>query len=212
MAKGEVNHPIFARLYPRLAAVADRQGEGVRRDQLLAGITGTVVEVGAGAGTMFAHYPATATAVTAVEPEPHMRRQATAAAAAAPVPVTVVDGLADALPVRDGSVDAVVFGLVLCSVPDVAAALAEAHRVVRPGGEVRVFEHVRASEPGFARFQHVINPLWSRVAGGCQLDRDPLDALAAAGFTIDRVERFLFPDTRLPVPPKPHVIATGHRT
>ena len=107
-------------------ADAGEHGEpAVRRDQLLAGLTGRVVEIGAGSGTNFAHYPDTVTGVVAVEPEPYLRTWAEAAAERAPVPVSVVDGTADALPLTPASVDAGVVSLVLCSVPDQAAALKE---------------------------------------------------------------------------------------
>ncbi|MGR6924214.1 class I SAM-dependent methyltransferase [[Actinomadura] parvosata] len=93
----------------------------------------------------------------AVEPEPRLRRQAQAAAADAAVAVEVVPGLAARLPAADHSVDAAVFCLVLCSLPDVAAALAEARRVLRPDGQLRFLEHGRADTPTLARVQWLLD-------------------------------------------------------
>src|SRR3954469_16589722 len=118
-----VRHPIFARLYARLAAAPDPRADANRRE-LLEGLSGRVVELGAGNGLNFRHYPATVDEVVAVEPEPYLREKAKEAAVGAPVRVRVVDGVADALPARDGEFDAAVASLVLCSVPDQAVALA----------------------------------------------------------------------------------------
>src|ERR1700760_3758636 len=133
---------------------------------MLAGATGRVVEVGGANGINFAHYPPTVTEVIAVEPEPYLRSQAEKAAGDAPVPVRVVTGVADALELEGGSADAVVACGVLCSVPDQSAALAEFRRVLRPGGELRFYEHVRSRRPGFARYQDAAALVWPRLMGG----------------------------------------------
>ena len=151
------------------------------------------MEVGAGNGMNFGHYPATVTEVVAVEPEPYLREKASGRAAAAPVPVTVVDGTAEALPLEDASVDAVVHSLVLCSVRDQAVALAEARRVLRPDGELRFYEHVVSRRRGKAAFERAFtHTLWKRMAGGCHMDRDTTAAIRAAGFEVDEVDRFGF--------------------
>ena len=129
-------------MYPKAAARADRRGAREHRRRLLAGLSGRVLELGAGNGLNFAHYPATVTEVVAIEPEPNLRAAAKAAAQNAGVTVTVQPGTADRLPLEDGEVDAAVASLVLCSVPDQASALAALHRVLRPGGELRFYEHV----------------------------------------------------------------------
>jgi ubiquinone/menaquinone biosynthesis C-methylase UbiE len=105
------------------------------------------------------------------------------------------DNVAADLPVGDGEVDAVVFSLVLCSVDDQAAALAEARRVLRSGGELRFFEHVEA-EPGFVRRLQVAldATMWPRLCGGCHLGRDTAGAIERAGFLITEIDRFSFPD------------------
>lgn len=194
-----VHHPIFARLYPRLAGAMERGGMAEHRRTLLAGLTGEVIEVGAGSGANFGHYPETVTRVLAVEPEAHLRRVAEEAARQAPVPVEVVDGLAERLPAGDAAADAVVCALVLCTVPDQAAALCEVRRVLRPGGEFRFLEHVRAGTRGMVRAQRFMDAtFWPRIAGGCRTGRDTAAAIEAAGFTVQRLDRFLFAGIRTP--------------
>jgi len=136
----DVHHPLFARLFDRMAEKTEEQGAAEHRDRLLAGLNGRVLEVGAGNGLNFPHYPATASEVLAVEPEDYLRAKAEQAAEGAPIPIRVVDGLAERLPADDASLDAVVASLVLCSVRDQATALAEVRRVLRPDGELRFYE------------------------------------------------------------------------
>lgn len=208
----EVRHPVFARSYARLSRFMEPE-IGPYRNRLLESISGEVVEIGAGNGLNFAHYPATVTRVTAVEPEPHLRSLAAEAARTAPVPVTVIDGLADRLPLDDASVDAAVVSLVLCSVPDQATALAELRRVLRPGGQLRFFEHVRAPTPGLRRFQRFLDAtLWPRMAGGCHTSRDTEAAIRQAGFEITDLDHPRVPDTRLPVPTAAHILGQARRS
>jgi ubiquinone/menaquinone biosynthesis C-methylase UbiE len=206
-----VHHPIFARFYPKLARAMERGGMAEHRAALLADLNGEVLEIGAGSGSNFRHYPATVTRVVAVEPEPHLRRTAQAAAGGAPVPVEVVDGFAERLPAGDASVDAVVCSLVLCSVRDPAAALREIGRVLVPGGELRFLEHVRAETPGLVRVQRFMDAtFWPRIAGGCRTGRDTAAAIEDAGFTLDRIDRFLFPDVRTPT--SSHILGVATRS
>ncbi len=186
-----VRHPIFARVFDRLSGVMERD-VGEHRQEMLAGLSGRVVEVGAGNGMNFAHYPATVDEVAALEPEAYLRAKAEQAASRAPVDVTVRAGVADALPFQAAVFDAVVASLVLCSVSDPAAALAEMRRVLKPGGELRFMEHVRSEHPGKARVQRLSDRsgLWPRLAGGCHCDRDTVGEITAAGFRIARVGRY----------------------
>jgi ubiquinone/menaquinone biosynthesis C-methylase UbiE len=202
-----VSHPVFARVYERLSVVMDRAGGAGHRRDLVAGLSGRVIEIGAGNGRMFAHYPPGVTEVVAVEPEPRLRAAAGVAARTAPVPVTVVDGLAEALPGADGEFDAAVAALVLCSVPDQAVALAEIRRVLRTGGQLRFFEHVAAEQPGrLRRVQRVADAtLWPRLFAGCRTGRETAAAIAAAGFVIERLDRFRFPPTGPGSPAAPHI-------
>lgn len=210
--RAAVHHPWFARLWVRIAAAVEVRGAAEHRARLLAGATGRVVEVGAGTGVNFGHYPAAVTDVLAVEPEAHLRDLAVRAAEQAPVPVRVVDGLAERIPAGDGEFDTAVVSLVLCSVADQAAALAEVRRVLRSGGLLLFWEHVRAEEPGLARVQRVLDrTAWPRVGGGCHTARDTAAAITAAGFTLERVERFRFPVTRVPSPTAPQILGAARR-
>lgn len=201
------SHPVFARVYERLSVVMDSAGGAEHRRDLVAGLSGRVIEVGAGNGRMFAHYPPEVAEVVAVEPEPRLRATASTAARTAPVPVTVVDGLAEALPGGDGEFDAAVVALVLCTVPDQAVALAEVRRVLRPGGELRFFEHVAAEEPGgMRRMQRLADAtLWPRLFAGCRTGRDTATAIGAAGFVVLELDRFRFPATGPSSPAAPHI-------
>lgn len=203
-----VHHPIFARCYAMVGHLMDAEVADHRR-QLLAGLTGRVIEVGAGNGLNFPHYPATVTEVVAVEPEPYLRRLALAAAAQASAPVRVVAGTAEALPATDTAFDAVVASLVLCSVADQVRALAEIRRVLRPGGTLAFYEHVRSDAPGLARWQDRLERPWGWLAGGCHPNRDTVAAIATAGLRVTELDRF---DLRaMPPPVRPHVLGVAQR-
>ncbi len=144
MPSGRKSHPLFARWYARVSPGMDAGGMAGYRKRALAGLAGRVIEVGAGNGLNFAHYPAAVTRVLAVEPDPYLRGAAAQRAAQAPVAVEIADGVAERLPAADGAFDAAVLTLVLCSVADQRAALAEVWRVVRPGpapGPARAGRH-----------------------------------------------------------------------
>ena len=207
-----VRHPIAARLIERTMRKAEGRGQAEHRRRLLRGLSGRVLELGAGSGTNFNHYPPTVTEVVAVEPEQFLRGLAVKAAATAPVAVRVVDGVSGALPLEDASCDAGVACLVLCSVPDQARALAELARVIRPGGELRFYEHVRSERPGFARFQRGFDVIWTRVNGwGCHAARDTPAAISQAGFMVESMRRFTFRISRAEVALSPHVIGIARR-
>jgi ubiquinone/menaquinone biosynthesis C-methylase UbiE len=205
----EVHHPLFARL---CAVMTRKEPAQVRehRRELLTGLSGRVLELGAGAGANFGFYPPEVSEVVAIEPEPYLHGKATEAAASASVHVTVVDGTADRLPAEDGSVDAAIACLVLCSVPDQSAALAELRRVLRPGGELRFYEHVLSHKPHVARSQRAVDRVfWPRAFGGCHTARDTPAAIAGAGFAIER-QRRLSVGPRL-IPAATHVLGAARR-
>lgn len=207
-----VHHPLFARGYERFGAAAEAKGAAEHRDELLDGATGRVIEVGAGQGLNFPHYPRSVTEVVAVEPETYLRERAEQAAARAPVPVTVVDGVADRLPADDGEFDVGVASLVLCSVPDQAAALGELRRVIRPGGELRFYEHVVSTRSRLARVQRILDrTVWPRLGGGCHSARDTLTAIESAGFTIERCRRFEFRPCLPTYAVAPHIVGMARR-
>jgi ubiquinone/menaquinone biosynthesis C-methylase UbiE len=205
MAARQVRHPIFGRFYARLSAGMERAGVGEHRRQLLAGLSGSILEVGAGNGLNFRHYPPAVTSVVAIEPEPHLRALAVINADLAAVPITVIGGTAERLPAGDGEYDAVVATLMLCSVSDPATALREMHRVLRPGGELRFMEHVLAESAGRRRLQRLADAsCWPRCFGGCHTSRDAVAAIEAAGFSVRDLMRYRLPDTRVPWPTAPH--------
>jgi ubiquinone/menaquinone biosynthesis C-methylase UbiE len=192
-------HPLFARFWSRISG---RVGSDGQRAELLAGLRGRVLEVGAGDGRNFAHYPREVVEVIAVEPEPYLRRLAREAAEAAPVSITVLDGTAEALPLEASGCDAAVSSLVLCTVADQRAALAALHRVLIADGELRFFEHVvahqrigRAVQAGLDR-----SGIWPRLGAGCHLTRDTVSAIVDAGFELQHVRRFNSGPGRLGVP------------
>jgi len=191
--------------------MTERRGGAERRRALLAGLTGRVIEVGAGSGANFAHYPTTVDGVVAIEPEPYLRERAQREAAHAAVPVSVVAGDADRLPCEVGSFDAGIAALVLCTVPDQQRSLAELFRVIRSGGELRLYEHVIADTSGQARFQRFADAtFWPHVAGGCHVAPDTESAIERAGFEIENCERFQFSPAAF-LPPDPHILGTARR-
>jgi ubiquinone/menaquinone biosynthesis C-methylase UbiE len=182
------------------------------RRKLLAGLRGRVIEVGAGDGKSFEHYPAEVTGVLAVEPDATARAAAAARARAAAVPIEVVDGTAEALPAADGSFDAAVVMGVLCSVTDVPAALRELGRVLVVGGELRFWEHVRSRNVLFRGVQRSADALfWTRALGGCRTTRDTGAAIRAAGFEIGELERGFHSSSLLTITSAPYVIGTARR-
>jgi ubiquinone/menaquinone biosynthesis C-methylase UbiE len=206
------SHPVFARIYTKVAEIGERRGGAEHRQRLLAGLSGRVIEVGAGSGANFAHYPTTVSEVIAVEPEAYLRERAQhTAAAQAAVSVSVVDGDADHLPGEAESFDAGVAALVLCTVPNQKSALAELYRVIRPGGELRYYEHVIADTMRQARFQRFADAtFWPHVAGGCHMARDTKTGIEHAGFQIQTCERFAFSPAPF-LPPDPHILGVARR-
>ena len=182
---GDVHHPLFARFFDRLSRTIEPE-VGPFRDELLAGLTGRVVEVGAGNGMNFGHYPPSVEHVVAIEPEPYLRARAELAAGDAPVPVEVRSGVAGELDLADSSFDGAVACLVLCTVPDQPRALTELHRVLAPGGELRFLEHVRSPASSKARVQALADRtgIWPCIGGGCHCARQTVAAIAAAGFDV----------------------------
>jgi SAM-dependent methyltransferase len=210
MTTTDIARPRFARFYLRGASNAEERGATDHRRRLLEGLRGAVVEVGAGSGLNFRHYPPQVTEVIAVEPEPTLRSHAESAAQSARTPVRVLGGVADDLPLDDASADAAVASLVLCSVPDQRNALAEIRRVLRPGGELRFYEHViPRSQPKRLLLQVLDHSgIWPAIAGGCHLARDTTEAIMQAGFDIEEIERFGFAAQRFE-PEIPHIIGRG---
>jgi SAM-dependent methyltransferase len=187
-------HPWFARLYDPVMRASEAELFPPHREYLARDIAGDVLDLGAGTGAMLSYYEGPiesgAAEVTMLEPDPHMREQAVGAAREAGLDVAVSDARAESLPFPDDSFDVVVASMVFCTIPDPEAALDEAARVLRPGGEFRFLEHV--AESGWRRYaQRVLAPLWSRAAGGCQLTRRTGDLFEEhEAFVVTEMERF----------------------
>ena len=211
MPHSAVHHPVFARLW---SIMSRHEPADIRhhRDELLAGLSGRVIEIGAGAGSNFAHYPPTVDEVVAVEPEPYLRKQAQAAAARAEVRIEVLDGVAERLPADDCSFDAAVACLVLCTVTDQARALAELRRVLRPGGELRFYEHVLSDRPALAFSQRTVDRIfWPHAFGGCHTARDTPTAIVKAGFEVEDQRRMWVNPVPIAFPVGTHAIGRARR-
>lgn len=201
----DIRNPFFARVYHY---VLGRESKKVTRQRrkLLERLSGTVVEIGPGNGPNFPLYPTAVQRVIAVEPEPYLRLRAEEAAATAPVPISVVAGTAEHLPVQDAEADAVVVSLVLCSVLDQQRALAEIVRVLKPSGELAVFEHVAAHQPiAQAALKAAEATFWRRALGNCHPTRHTLTAIEQAGFDVSDLRRFVMQASPVE-PPLPYIL------
>lgn len=188
-------------LYEILMNRADDAGLGERRAALVGDLAGDVLELGSGTGRMFEHYGAGAR-VAAVEPDERFARLSEAPASRARAEVRVHAGRGETLPFPDATFDAAVVALVLCSVDQPGAVLAELRRVLRPGGELRLIEHVRSERRVAGWLMDRVDRAWLRLnAQGCHLNRDPLPAIAGAGFTVADVEPFQVWSAGLPAFP-----------
>ncbi|MFI5773030.1 class I SAM-dependent methyltransferase [Streptomyces sp. NPDC051658] len=211
--EGAVHHPVFARFYARMSVAAEtRAGLAAVRSELLAGLSGRVIEIGAGNGLNFAHYPPTVSEVVAIEPERSLRKLAVRSALRAALPVDVVPGTAEALPVKSEAFDGAVASLVLCTVRNVERSLAEIVRVLRPGGELRFFEHVRADDRAMAAAQRALDrTVWPLVTGGCHTARDTLAAIERAGFVVETYRRVRMPEWGVRLPTSACVLGVARR-
>ena len=166
------------------------------RRRVIGAAEGRVLEIGIGSGLNLPLYGPAVRAVIALEPSPELLRMARRRAAAAVVPVEFLEASAETLPLDDVSVDTVVTTWTLCTIPDAPRALAEMRRVLKPDGALLFVEHGRAPEPGVARWQDRLDPLWSRVAGGCHLNRKIDELISGSGFRIDSLEHARLPGPR----------------
>jgi ubiquinone/menaquinone biosynthesis C-methylase UbiE len=209
--KPAVHHPIFARVYARISESGERRGGAEHRARLLAGVSGRVIEVGAGNGKNFRHYPSSVTEVVAVEPESTLRKLGEAEAETAVAPIRVVGGVAEQLPAEDESFDVGVVSLVLCSVGNQDRALGELRRVIRPGGELRFYEHVVSKKQIEARIQRALDAtIYPYVSGNDHMSRDTGAAIERNGFAIESCERFRF-SPAVWLPPDDHILGIARR-
>ena len=178
-------------LYDAICAFAERRGLDRWRRGLADGARGRTLDLGCGTGRNLPLCPAGVRAV-GLDPALDSLRRARRRAPGVPL----VCGSAEALPFRSGAFDTVVSGLVLCSVPDPARGLAEIRRVLSAGGTLRALEHVRSTRRWKAHFQDWVQPVWTRVAGGCHPNRDTERTVERAGFAIEAEGRRAQADVR----------------
>jgi ubiquinone/menaquinone biosynthesis C-methylase UbiE len=204
-------HRFFAAIYDRALAGVERKGLADLRAELLSEASGRTLEIGAGTGHNLPHYPEAVTELVLAEPDPHMARRLRAHVEESPPgpPVEVIEAPAEDLPFDDASFETVVATLVFCTVDDPVRAIAEARRVLRPGGALLFLEHVRSQRSGLARWQDLIERPWGWVAGGCHPNRPTDQTLAAAGFWIERLDRGAL-NGALP-PMRPRIVGVARR-
>jgi ubiquinone/menaquinone biosynthesis C-methylase UbiE len=183
---------IFAITYDRQTAAMERAGVGTFRAELLAGMRGNVIEVGAGTGANLPFYGPDIESLTLTEPEAPMVRRLERRVREHALPATVLRAPAEDLPFDDGTFDVAVSTLVLCGVADQPRALRELRRVLRPGGELRFIEHVRSDDPRLARRQDRMTFI-NRVVVRCDCNRPTLDVIREAGFAVAHVEHTTMP-------------------
>lgn len=176
-----------ALIYDPFLRLGERRGMRGRRADLLADARGRVLEIGAGTGLNLGHYPPGLDELVVTEPVAGMRERLAQRAEEVGIPVRVVAAGADDLPFADGIFDTVVSTMVLCTVPDPEAALAEIRRVLAPGGRLLFIEHVLADSPRLSRWQRRLARPWAAFADGCQCDRDTIANLRAAGLKPAKV-------------------------
>ncbi len=180
-------------MYDRSLAATEEAGLGEMRSELLAGAAGRVLELGAGTGVNLERYPEAVTELVLTEPDPHMAKRLRQRLAGSPRQATVLAAPAERLPLPADSFETAVATLVLCTIPDPAAALAELRRVLVPGGRLLLIEHVRAGEPGLAGWQDRLEKPWRFLADGCHCNRDTAATLATAGFAATDLEHGAMP-------------------
>jgi ubiquinone/menaquinone biosynthesis C-methylase UbiE len=179
------DHPLFTQVYRWIAKAEDAGAIGEARTRVSEHLRGRLLVVGLGPAEDLHHLPASVTEVVGVEPSAPMRRAARQAVARSGIPVEVIDAVGEDLPLPDDCVDCVLFAYVLCSVDDPQRVVAEALRVLRPGGTIAVLEHVVADRGSWMRrAQRIAGPVWPWVAGGCRCDRDTRAVFAAAGLDV----------------------------
>jgi ubiquinone/menaquinone biosynthesis C-methylase UbiE len=178
----------FAAVYDRGLKATEEAGLREMRRQILANAEGRTIDLGAGTGVNIELFPERVSELVLAEPDPHMFKQLRAKLAASSADASVIEAPAENLPFEDDSFDTAVFTLVLCTVPNPAAALTETARVLKPGGKLLFVEHVRAEDPSLARWQDRFEKPWRFLADGCHCNRDTVSLIEAAPFTLEQVE------------------------
>jgi SAM-dependent methyltransferase len=184
---------LFTSLYDSCLRGTEEAGLRQMRRETLAAASGRTIDLGAGTGANLDLYPEAVTELVLAEPDPHMLKKLRVKVGEGQAGVSIVEAPAERLPFDDASFDTAVFTLVLCTVPDPGAALAEAARVLRPNGRLLFVEHVRAEEPGLAGWQDRLERPWRFCGDGCHCNRDTVASIEASPLKIDRVEKEQLP-------------------
>ena len=185
----------FAAIYDRGLKATEDAGLREMRREVLSGASGRTIDVGAGTGVNVELFPPQVTELVLAEPDPHMAAKLRPKLRASGVAAELIEAPAERLPFEPASFDTVAFTLVLCTVPDPVAALAEAARILRPGGKLLFVEHVRSEEPRLARWQDRLEKPWRFLADGCHCNRDTVAAIEASPFELGPVEQGQMPKT-----------------
>jgi ubiquinone/menaquinone biosynthesis C-methylase UbiE len=199
---------VFSAAYDSLLKGTEDAGLRERRRETLAAARGRTIDIGAGTGANLGLFPEELDGLVMAEPDPHMVRRLRRRIAETGADVELFETGAEELPFEDASFDTAVFTLVLCTVPDPATALAEAARVLKPGGQLLFVEHVRAEDPGVARWQDRLETPWRFFADGCHCNRDTVASIEASPLTLDSVEHGELPKS----PPITKPLAWGRAT
>jgi ubiquinone/menaquinone biosynthesis C-methylase UbiE len=179
---------LFAATYDRGLKATEEAGLREMRREALKEASGRTIDIGAGTGANLGLYPEAVSELVLSEPDEHMAAKLRPKLTTSGVAAEVVDAPAERLPFEDSSFDTAVFTLVLCTVPDPVAALTEAARVLKPGGRLIFVEHVRAEDPGLARWQDRLERPWRFLADGCHCNRDTVATIEASPFELQQVE------------------------
>jgi ubiquinone/menaquinone biosynthesis C-methylase UbiE len=199
---------LFAAMYDRGLKGTEDAGLREMRRETLAAASGRTIDLGAGTGANLALYPDAVTELVLAEPDPHMLKKLRVKVGETGRDAEVVEAPAERLPFEDSSFDTAVFTLVLCTVPDPEAALAEAARVLKPGGKLLFVEHVRAQDAGLARWQDRLEKPWRFVGDGCHCNRDTVATIEASPLAVEQVERGALPKA----PPLVRPLVRGRAT
>lgn len=183
----------FAAVYDRGLKATEEAGLRAMRRELLVEASGRTIDLGAGTGANLGLYPEAVTELVLAEPDPHMLRKLRAKLEESGSDAGAIQAPAEKLPFEDSSFDTAIFTLVLCTVPNPDTALAEAARVLRPGGRLLFLEHVRSEDPSLARWQDRLEKPWRFLGDGCHCNRDTVAAIGASPLIIEHVERGRFP-------------------
>jgi ubiquinone/menaquinone biosynthesis C-methylase UbiE len=184
---------LFTAFYDRGLKGAEEAGLREIRRETLAAASGRTVDLGAGTGANIELYPKAVTELIMAEPDPHMLKELRKKVGGGGVGTEIVEAPAETLPFADSSVDTAVFTLVLCTVPDPAAALREAARILKPSGKLLFLEHVRAKDAGLARWQDRLERPWRFIGDGCHCNRDTVATIEASPLTLETVEHGRLP-------------------